>query len=176
MAWSPGEYGTATSISIFSKYFLLLLKRRPPRDMSSQATTSSAMPGRRTQALKLTRVRACLRRLSRSLVATLVAVFVAGPAAVSLAGIDAAGVFVSATSAEPRSIVDSNIAGSAGAEDEVWDGVHAVSESPHVCSGVPLALPGQSDKSGGRQAFDGVDKPVLGDGPGDAGGSFSSLG
>src|SRR6267378_1762606 len=65
MAWSPGEYGTATSISIFSKYFRLLLKRRPPRDMSSHATTSSASPGRRTHALKLTRVRTCFRRLSR---------------------------------------------------------------------------------------------------------------
>src|SRR5258708_24271145 len=66
MAWSPGEYGTATSISIFSKYFRLLLKRRPPRDMSSHATTSSASPGRRTHALKLTRVRTCFRRFSRS--------------------------------------------------------------------------------------------------------------
>src|ERR1700730_17993990 len=126
MAWSPGEYGTATSISVFSKYFLLLLKRRPPRDMSSQATTSSAMPGRRTQALKLTRVRACLRRLSRSLVATVGVGPVAGPAAVSLAGIDAAGVFVSATSAQPRSMVGSNIAGSAGAEDEVVGSVQRV--------------------------------------------------
>src|SRR5882762_8141769 len=66
MAWSPDEYGTATSISIFSKYFRLLLKRRPPRDMSSHATTSSASPGRRTHALKLTRVRTCFRRFSRS--------------------------------------------------------------------------------------------------------------
>src|ERR1700738_1938828 len=64
MAWSPGEYGTATSISIFSKYFLVLLKRRPPRDMSSHGTTSSGKPRRRTQALMLTRVRACFRRFS----------------------------------------------------------------------------------------------------------------
>ncbi len=66
MAWSPGEYGTATSISVFSKYFLVLLKRRPPRDRSSHATTSSGKPGRRTQAFKLMRVRACLRRFSCS--------------------------------------------------------------------------------------------------------------
>src|SRR5260221_711834 len=70
MAWSPGEYGTDTSTSIFSKYCLRLLKRRPPRDMSSQTTTSSAEPARRTQALKLTRMRACFRRFSCSFVAT----------------------------------------------------------------------------------------------------------
>src|SRR6266849_8881975 len=69
MAWSPGENGTATSISVFSKYARLLLKRRPPRDMSSHATISSAEPARRTQALKFTRVRACFRRLSRSFTA-----------------------------------------------------------------------------------------------------------
>src|SRR5882762_10613297 len=81
MAWSPDEYGTATSISIFSKYFRLLLKRRPPRDMSSHATTSSASPGRRTHALKLTRVRTCFRRFSRSFSCTgsSVAATVEGP-------------------------------------------------------------------------------------------------
>src|SRR6266404_5047446 len=66
MGWSPGKYGTATSISVFSTYFLVLLKRRPPRDMSSHATTSWGEPGRRTHAFKLTRVRACFRRFSCS--------------------------------------------------------------------------------------------------------------
>src|SRR5258708_2146586 len=70
MAWSPGEYGTDTSTNIFSKYCLRLLKRRPPRDMSSQTTISSSEFGRRTQALKLTRMRACFRRFSRSVAAT----------------------------------------------------------------------------------------------------------
>src|SRR6266478_5257339 len=70
MAWSPGEYGTATSISVLSKYLWVLLKRSPPRDMSSHVTMSSCKFGRRTQALKLTRVRACFRRFSRSFVAT----------------------------------------------------------------------------------------------------------
>src|SRR4029077_1444228 len=70
MAWSPGAYGTATSISVFSKYFWVLLKRRPPRDMSSQVTMSSCRFGRRTQALKFTRVRACFRRFSRSFAGT----------------------------------------------------------------------------------------------------------
>src|ERR1700730_13692322 len=68
-AWSPGEYGTATSISIFSKYSRALLKRRPPREMSSHATTSSGNPGRRTQAFKVTRVRPCFRRFSCSFTA-----------------------------------------------------------------------------------------------------------
>src|SRR5258708_32457552 len=70
MAWSPGEYGTATSISVFSKYFLVLLKRRPPRDRSSHATTSSGKPGRRTQAFKLTRGPAYFRRFSCSFAET----------------------------------------------------------------------------------------------------------
>src|SRR6266849_5027027 len=70
MAWSPGEYGTATSIIVFSKYLWVLLKRSPPRDMSSHATISSCKFGRRTQALKVTRMRVCFRRFSRSFVAT----------------------------------------------------------------------------------------------------------
>src|SRR6266436_674146 len=70
MACSPGEYGTATSIRVFSKYLFLLLKRSPPRDMSSQVTMSSVESGRRTQALKFTRVRACFRRFSRSFAGT----------------------------------------------------------------------------------------------------------
>ena len=49
---------------VFSKYCFLLLKRRPPRDMSSQGTTSSGIPGRRMHALNFTLVRACLRRSS----------------------------------------------------------------------------------------------------------------
>src|SRR6266849_7294381 len=49
---------------VLAKYCFLLLKRRPPRDISSQETTSSGMPGRRMHAWYFTLVRACLRRSS----------------------------------------------------------------------------------------------------------------
>src|SRR2546422_539612 len=61
---APGEYGTATSIVVASRYRFRLLKRSPPRDMSSQTAMSSSKPERRMHALKFTLVRACLRLFS----------------------------------------------------------------------------------------------------------------
>src|SRR5579864_4744181 len=110
---------------VFSKYCRLLLKRKPPRDMSSQTTTSSAMPGRRTQAWKVTRVRACFRRFSRS--------FVAMPAA--FAGADSF-----AVPGERCCVSGCDPARSRGAGGVVSDGAHAFSVDRDDCSCEVLGL------------------------------------
>src|ERR1700736_5944318 len=144
MAWSPGEYGTDTSISIFSKYCLRLLKRRPPRDMSSQATISSSEFGRRTQALKLTFMRACFRRFSCSFVAT--------PAVDDAA---AGASFVASSAAGAGGVTGARVAAGAG----LCDSIHAGPANADRSAAAGASGPPPDGTLPGTGCFQSVDDP-----------------